>query len=467
MVGSTIADRYRIDSQLGVGGMGVVYKAYDVRLLRDVALKVIAPHLMEQDKAAQRFMREAQALAGLTHANIVTVFDQVEDKESGRVCIVMELLQGASLRQVLHSKKRPSFTDLAIQLCKALEAAHGKGILHRDIKPENIFVSEDGTVKLMDFGLARILDSGSSSQSSVIVGTASYMAPEQMKGEKQDGRTDLYALGVVFYEYLTGSQPFAADNPGAIMMKHLTETPPPPSAKSKEVPKAIDTIVMRLLEKDPGNRFKNAKELREAVSDPELALATAPPSKKDGKKYPSGQHKSGDIPTTAIPMTTPHAQAKPYQIYPEVITYNKTKPKSNIGVILLALIILGGGGYAAFTFFGNQKPTQKTTSSGSGTKSGSGSSKSTSHKTKSSSDEDGSSGSQNSGSGNSRSNGGSSRPTFIREKGVDPGITPDKYTGSTKDGGKTNEPATHESGGGGEEDMNPSDTEKSKDSSGG
>ncbi len=336
MVGTVLADRYRIDSQLGIGGMGIVYKTYDLRLMRDVALKVIAPHLMEQDRAAQRFMREAQALAGLTHPNIVTVFDQLEDPATGRVCIIMELLNGQSLRQCLTSKKRPTFQDIATQLCRALEVAHGKNILHRDIKPENIFVCDDGTVKLMDFGLARILDAGTTSQSSVVVGTAAYMAPEQLKGEKQDGRTDLYALGVVLYEYLTGKQPFAADNPGAIMMKHLTEMPPDITTQVKDVSPEINGIIMRLLAKEPKDRFKSAHDLREALQNP-----PAPPAQKTQTAA------KPDVQATAIPLTAPKKT-----VYPAVTSYRKQEKRASKGggALFLALLLILGAGGAAYYF---------------------------------------------------------------------------------------------------------------------
>jgi serine/threonine-protein kinase len=316
--------------------MGIVYKTYDLRLMRDVALKVIAPHLMEQDRAAQRFMREAQALAGLTHPNIVTVFDQLEDPASGRVCIIMELLNGQSLRQCITSKKRPEFQDLATQLCRALEVAHGKGILHRDIKPENIFVCNDGTVKLMDFGLARILDAGSSSQSSVVVGTAAYMAPEQLKLEKQDGRTDLYALGVVLYEYLTGKQPFAADNPGAIMMKHLTEMPPDITTIVKDVSPEINGIIMRLLAKEPKDRFNSAHDLREALQNP--PPPPAPKAQTTAKP---------DVQTTAIPLTAPKKTT-----YPAVTSYKKKEKRASKGggALFIALLLILGGGGAAYYF---------------------------------------------------------------------------------------------------------------------
>ena len=265
MIGKVIANRYRVESQIGIGGMGIVYRAQDTRLGRDVALKVIAPHLVQDQEARDRFLREAQALAGLSHPNIVTVYDLLEDPDTNDVFIVMELLNGAPLRKRITDPTRPSFPDMSIQLCRALECAHASGILHRDIKPENVFVTSDGTIKLMDFGLARLVDSASVSQSGAVTGTIAYMAPEQLRGGNLDARTDLYSLGILFYEYLCGFTPFAADNPGTILLKHLTEQPPSLRARVPSVSIELESLIMRLLAKDPTARYPSALVLRDQI----------------------------------------------------------------------------------------------------------------------------------------------------------------------------------------------------------
>ena len=267
MIGSTIAGRYEVEEQIGIGGMGIVYRAHDATLRREVALKIIAPHLMQQTAARERFQKEAQALAGLTHPNIVSVYDFVEDEKTQNAVLVMELLRGASLRQRMADTTRPAFSDVAVQTCKALEAAHSQGILHRDIKPENIFVCRDGTLKLMDFGLARLVGSNST-QTGAIAGTISYMAPEQLRGEKLDVRSDLYSLGILLYEYLTGVTPFASDNPGAVLMKHLNEPPPSLREKLPTLPVEIENIVLKLLAKSPDERYPSATALHEALENP-------------------------------------------------------------------------------------------------------------------------------------------------------------------------------------------------------
>ena len=274
MIGTTVAGRYQIEEQIGIGGMGIVYRARDTRLRRDVALKVIAPHLMQQEAARSRFLREAQALAGLTHPNIVTIFDMAEDEGAHTVFLVMELLSGHSLRHYMEEDiaffdaNRPPFSHVALPLCRALEAAHGRGVLHRDIKPENIFVCEDGSLKLMDFGLARLLGEMSKNQSSTVAGTLAYMAPEQLRGEPLDARADLYALGIVFYEYLAGQQPFQADNPGALLLKHLTAPPPRLSDLLPDLPPAMNSLLTQMLAKEPEARVATAREIREILEQP-------------------------------------------------------------------------------------------------------------------------------------------------------------------------------------------------------
>lgn len=280
MIETTLAGRYYIEEQIGIGGMGIVYRARDLRLRREVAIKVIAPHLMQQEAARARFLREAHALAGLMHPNIVTIFDMAEDQDTHTVFLVMELLSGHSLRHFIHdggcppTLECPSFSQVALPLCRALEAAHTKGVLHRDIKPENIFVCEDGILKLMDFGLARLLGDVSKNQSSTVAGTLAYMAPEQLRGEAMDVRTDLYALGVVFFEYLSGALPFTGNNPGTVLLKHLTEAPPHLCDRLPDFPQPMDDVVTRMLAKEPDARFATAGEVRSTLEqvDPDGKL---------------------------------------------------------------------------------------------------------------------------------------------------------------------------------------------------
>ena len=355
MLDTTVAGRYKIEEQIGIGGMGIVYRACDETLGREVALKVIAPHLMQQEEARKRFQREAQAVAGLTHPNIVTVYDFAEDKDAHTVCLVMELLHGASLRQRMADANRPAFSDVAIQMCRALEAAHGKGILHRDIKPENIFVCGDGTLKLMDFGLARLLGASSNTQTSAVAGTVSYMAPELLRGEKLDERTDLYSLGVLLYEYLSGSTPFAADNPGTVLLKHLTEAPPPLRDRLLTLPVEIENIVMRLLAKDPAMRYASASALRSALENPtpsgtttqvELAntFAALPKLPPPAFAAPPAITRPIPPPASAIPFA-PSSSRGP--IYASGLQEKRRSPAIQAGLGAL-LLLLGGGAFAAY-----------------------------------------------------------------------------------------------------------------------
>ena len=267
---------YRVTARLGGGGMGVVYKAEDTELGRPVALKFLHTHLAQDPQALERFRREARAASALNHPNICIVHEI--GKHEGASYIVMEYLDGESLKQRICRGKVS--LDLAlhvgIQIADALDAAHTKGIIHRDIKPANIFITVRGDTKLLDFGLAKLVhklsslsasqDSGAddtiplSTASGLLVGTIEYMAPEQLQGEHLDSRTDLFALGLVLFEMLTGSNPFIGSSPTSTIANILKEDPRP-TAKNPEIPADIEMIVLRCLSKKPSDRFPSARAL--------------------------------------------------------------------------------------------------------------------------------------------------------------------------------------------------------------
>ncbi len=313
--------RYRVDGQLGSGGMGIVYHAHDLKLRRDVALKVIAPHLVEDEEARARFLREAQALAGLSHPNIVTVFDLAEEPETGMVFIVMELLNGLPLRRHITNPARPPFYDMAIQLCRALEHAHGKGVLHRDIKPENIFVCNDGTIKLMDFGLARLVDGATVNSSTVVTGTVAYMSPEQLRGGSLNERADLYGLGVLFYEYLSGFTPFSSDNPGTMLLKHLTEPAPSLLTRVPGLSAELDALILTLLAKEPAARYPSATVLRDSLERIRARPATiALPMAAPTSAGPA-------MPATLIPLCGPVASGPAMPARSQIAAPSRPRPR--------------------------------------------------------------------------------------------------------------------------------------------
>ncbi len=251
MIGSILANRYRIDARLGEGGMGVVYKAHDTLLDRPVAIKMLPPHLLGAD-GIKRLLREAQSAAKLTHPNIVAVYDVLENGDS--CSIVMEYVAGRTLQELI-PLKWPRAVTIASQVSLALECAHGQGVIHRDIKPENIMVTDGEIVKVMDFGLAHSEGRSRLTQSGLIVGTVAYMAPEQVLGGTIDARTDLYSLGCVMYESLTARKPFEGDDPFAVLSQHMNVMPVAPRLHNGEIPPTLDAIIMRLLAKDPNERY--------------------------------------------------------------------------------------------------------------------------------------------------------------------------------------------------------------------
>jgi eukaryotic-like serine/threonine-protein kinase len=270
MVGRTVS-HYRIVEHLGTGGMGVVYRAEDTRLGRPVALKFLPEHLASDAHALDRLQREARAASALNHPHICTIYDI--DATKGRPFIAMELLEGEPLRLRLQGRplETPAILDIVGQLADALEAAHAKGIVHRDLKPENIFVTTRGTVKLLDFGIATLVAAGTAAAAAptvtggatgALAGTVAYMSPEQLRGDTLDGRTDLFSLGVVLYELMTGAHPFAGPRSGAVVAEILTKVPPPSVHRNAGIPPELDRIVNKLLEKDRRLRYQSARELR-------------------------------------------------------------------------------------------------------------------------------------------------------------------------------------------------------------
>jgi tetratricopeptide (TPR) repeat protein/predicted Ser/Thr protein kinase len=275
VIGTLLSNRYRIDAQLGEGGMGVVYKAHDTVLDRPVAIKTLY-QAMFGDEGIRRLIREARAAAGLQHPNIVAIHDVLED--SGTPAIVMEFVHGQTLRDL---KPPPeNLADITVQVLDALEHAHARGIVHRDIKPENIMVTDAGAVKVMDFGLARSEGRSRLTQTGLIVGTVAYMAPEQALGGTLDGRTDLYALGCVLYELVTGRRPFESEDPISVISQHLSVPPVAPRWHNKELPPDWEAIILKLMAKDPAERYTTAAEARRAFAAlrPALEDGAAPES---------------------------------------------------------------------------------------------------------------------------------------------------------------------------------------------
>ncbi|MFH1680757.1 MAG: protein kinase [Candidatus Eisenbacteria bacterium] len=260
MIGSTVS-HYRILAKLGEGGMGVVYRAEDTKLGRTVALKFLPPELTKDPEAKQRFVHEAQAASSLSHPHITTIYEI--DEVEGRTFIAMECIEGGSLKKRIHAGPLPidEAIGVAIQVAEGLQEAHEKGIVHRDIKPDNVMVTPKGQAKIMDFGLARSSGKTTLTKEGTTLGTVAYMSPEQARGESVDHRTDIWSLGVVLYEMVTGRLPFRGDHEPAVIYSILNEDPEPPTAVRTGVPMELERIALKCLAKDAGGRYQHADEL--------------------------------------------------------------------------------------------------------------------------------------------------------------------------------------------------------------
>lgn len=266
-LGTMLDDRYEILEVIGTGGMAVVYKAMCHRLNRYVAVKILRDELANDEEFRKRFQTEAQAVAMLSHPNIVSVYDV--SHSDGVEYIVMELIEGVTLMQYMKKKGALGWKEalhFAVQISKALEHAHEKGIVHRDIKPQNIMILKDGTIKVADFGIAA-LESAQEKKSDQTVGSVHYIAPEQARGEQPDPRSDIYSLGVVMYEMLTGKMPYDGDTAEQVAMKHITGHPVPPQELNPDIPEELAAITLKAMNSDINARYQSASELLRDLED--------------------------------------------------------------------------------------------------------------------------------------------------------------------------------------------------------
>ncbi len=268
MIGKKLGNRYEILSQIGTGGMAVVYRARDNILNRMVAIKILKNHLAGDEDFVRRFKREAQAAAGLSHPNIVSIYDVGKEEETH--FIVMEYVEGVTLKEEIKSREKfepRKAVEIVLQVANALQNAHSSGVIHRDIKPQNILISRDGQVKVTDFGIAVAANAaGTLTYSHTVVGSVHYFSPEQASGEGVGEQSDVYSLGIVLYEMLTGKLPYSGDSPISVALKHINEDVLPPRELNPEVPESLENIVLKLVQKDPGRRYQNVDELKRDLS---------------------------------------------------------------------------------------------------------------------------------------------------------------------------------------------------------
>jgi serine/threonine protein kinase/beta-lactam-binding protein with PASTA domain len=321
MEGRKLGGRYEVISRVGGGGMAVVYKARDVLLNRHVAIKVLNESLSNDSEFVRRFSREAQAAASLSHPNVVSVYDVGQERHTHY--IVMEYIEGPTLKEYIQQYSpltSEEIVSIASQICDALAHAHENQIVHRDIKPHNILLGYNGRAKVTDFGIARASTSSTITQAGSVMGSVHYFSPEQARGGVIGAKSDIYSLGVVMYEMVTGELPYDGDSAISIAMKHLQDPVPDPATLNADVPPQIREIIMRAMEKDPDRRFASTREMKQAVdalfqydrfSEPQwrngrgeddeptkpmraVGTASAGPASGDGNRANQGRHKVGD-----------------------------------------------------------------------------------------------------------------------------------------------------------------------------
>jgi eukaryotic-like serine/threonine-protein kinase len=341
--------RYRIVRKLGAGGMANVYLAEDQELGRRVAIKILDDRHAADEQFVERFRREAKNAAGLSQPNIVSIYDRGEAE--GTYYIAMEYLDGRSLKELIVSRGPAPISiaiDYARQILAALRFAHRNGIVHRDIKPHNVLVDADARVKVTDFGIARA-GASQMTEAGSIIGTAQYLSPEQARGTQVDQTSDLYSLGIVLYELLTGTVPFTGDTPVEIAMKHLSATPEPPSAKRVDVPHSLDMVVLRALAKDPADRYHNAEEMDADLERVARGLNVAPETEEAATTVLRGVDLASAAPTTIARAPTAVTQLRRQPVVPAPVYYDYDEPPRRrafwpwlLAILLVAAAAIAG-----------------------------------------------------------------------------------------------------------------------------
>ena len=363
LVGSVFDDRYRIVRKLGAGGMADVYLAEDQELGRRVAIKILNDRHAADAQFIERFRREAKNAAGLSHPNIVSIYDRGEAE--GTYYIAMEYLDGRSLKELLVTRGPTPIKiaiDYARQILAAMGFAHRNGIVHRDIKPHNVVVGGEGRLKVTDFGIAR---SGASQMTEVgsIIGTAQYLSPEQARGAPVDQRSDLYSLGIVLYEMLTGHVPFTGETPLEIAMKHLSSVPKPPSELRPEVPHDLDMVVLRALAKDPDERYQSAEEMSADLGRVArgLSVSTETADAATAVLAGSGITSSPTVvaPPPTVPVTRPPGGRPPAAYYGYEGPPPRRRPFWPWLVALLLVIAAGAAAWFAYQKIQDQLSASK------------------------------------------------------------------------------------------------------------
>jgi serine/threonine-protein kinase len=365
------ADRYRLERRLGVGGMATVQLAFDTRLERLVAVKLLAEHLAEDSAFVSRFRREALSAAKLVHPNIVQVFDFGTDNHSGRQFIVMEFVDGNSCAELLRDRgpmPPRDAVEILTQACRGLDYAHRNGVIHRDVKPGNLMVNTEGVVKLADFGIAKAAEQSDITKVGSVLGTAAYLSPEQARGEPAGPKSDLYALGVVSYQLMSGKLPYEAASLTDLARLQEAGAPPRLDLEVRDVPPTLAAAVARALDRDPANRYADAAEMEDALADGLAGIGNTSALESTRMLPPTEDSTRMLERTQAAPpprrRLQPVEEPPPARRAPQRRAPAGPPPRQESGgagkwiALVLVILLVAGGGYAYSQLAGGERRPQ-------------------------------------------------------------------------------------------------------------